>query len=300
LSRIRTVKPELFLDEELGALTGDHALLFIGLWTLADKEGRLEDRPARIKASLFPYRPVDVDQMLNALAAINKLVRYDADGQRYIAIPGFTKHQRPHPKEVASVIPAPPTVSREKTFLAVKSREVAGNSPGRGGGASVGREGKGREGVSFMEAESPASQTAAAEPPQPKVRKPSDAEVFWDWADTERTKSHPAAIRESKPAPQKLNAWYKDAAKEVGESILRGAYAAFLTDSYATTTASPVCPFGLFMSQWTRFADIARKKSNPVAPDVTKGVARAEHQVHAPAGQYLTGKEAWAVIKGGG
>ena len=27
----------------------------MGLWTQADREGRLEDRPMRLKASLFPY-----------------------------------------------------------------------------------------------------------------------------------------------------------------------------------------------------------------------------------------------------
>jgi hypothetical protein len=30
-------------------------LLFTGLWCLADREGRLEDRPAEIKAEIFSY-----------------------------------------------------------------------------------------------------------------------------------------------------------------------------------------------------------------------------------------------------
>jgi len=30
-------------------------LLYPGLWMLADREGRLEDRPLRIKAEILPY-----------------------------------------------------------------------------------------------------------------------------------------------------------------------------------------------------------------------------------------------------
>ena len=36
-------------------------LLFVGLWTIADRNGRLEDRPKRIRAELFPYDEIDAD-----------------------------------------------------------------------------------------------------------------------------------------------------------------------------------------------------------------------------------------------
>lgn len=140
MGRIRTIKPELFLDEELGVLTGDHLALFAGLLTLADKQGRLEDRPTRIKASLFPYRSVDVSVLLDDLERIGKVVRYDFDGGRYVAIWSFSKHQRPHPKEPDSLLPEPP--SREKTRQAVEKHGGPGSIPS----SPVGREGKGREG----------------------------------------------------------------------------------------------------------------------------------------------------------
>ena len=54
MSRIRSIKPEFFLDEELAELSPLTRLLFVGLWTLADCEGRLEDRPKRIRAQLHP------------------------------------------------------------------------------------------------------------------------------------------------------------------------------------------------------------------------------------------------------
>jgi hypothetical protein len=141
MARIRTVKPELFLDEELGTLSGDHLSLFVGLWTQADRDGRLEDRPTRLKAALFPYRDIDVERLLKDLEGIAKIRRYEAGGLRCIAIPGFQKHQRPHPKEPASTIPEPgkETASREKTRPAVERFSAIPSSP-------VGREGKGREG----------------------------------------------------------------------------------------------------------------------------------------------------------
>lgn len=137
MGRIRTVKPELFLDEELGVLSGDHVALFVGLLTLADKEGRLENRPVRIKAALFPYRAVDVVALIGDLEEIGKVGRYEIPGGEALVIWNFPKHQRCHPKEAASIIPPPP--SREISRRAGKGLACIPSSPG-------GREGKGREG----------------------------------------------------------------------------------------------------------------------------------------------------------
>jgi hypothetical protein len=82
-------------------------LCFAGLWTLADREGRLEDRPRRIKAALFPYDVLDVDDLLDRLAGKGFVLRYVADGVAYLAIPTFLAHQRPKTDETLSAIPAP-------------------------------------------------------------------------------------------------------------------------------------------------------------------------------------------------
>ena len=108
MSRIRYLKPGFFLDEDLAECQPLARLLFAGLWTIADREGRLEDRPKRIKAALFPYEGCDVGRMLSELAKRGSIVRYEVDEERYIAIPHWHRHQRPHPREAASLIPAPP------------------------------------------------------------------------------------------------------------------------------------------------------------------------------------------------
>lgn len=115
MARIRAIKPDFFLDESLAELPAMTRLLFIGLWTLADKDGLLEDRPKRIKASLLPYDATDVEPLLAALNAAGFVTRYEVDGVACIAIRNFAKHQRPHPKETSyGLPPCPSTASREK------------------------------------------------------------------------------------------------------------------------------------------------------------------------------------------
>ena len=105
--RARNIKPGFFKNDTLAELDFAGRLLFIGLWGIADRDGRLEDRPKKIKAEIFPYDDVDVDSFLGELAKRNFIIRYEADGGRYIQIVNFDKHQNPHPRETPSTIPAP-------------------------------------------------------------------------------------------------------------------------------------------------------------------------------------------------
>ena len=107
MARARNIKPGFFKNEVLAEMPMEARMLFIGLWTLADREGRLEDRPKRIKMELFPYDSFDVDPMLSRLQEDGFLTRYDVGGVRFIQIENFVKHQDPHYKEKASEIPPP-------------------------------------------------------------------------------------------------------------------------------------------------------------------------------------------------
>lgn len=106
--RARNIKPSLFKNEVLGQADPIHTLAFQGLWCLADREGRLEDRPLRIHAEIFPYRASTVSaQCLHFLEQNGFIHRYAVGGKRYIQIINFTKHQNCHVKEKPSDIPAP-------------------------------------------------------------------------------------------------------------------------------------------------------------------------------------------------
>ncbi len=107
MARARQLKPSFFTNEALSTLPTSARLLFSGLWTIADREGRLEDRPSRIKVELLPYDRVKVDVLLQKLHEAGFIARYESGENKYIQIVNFTKHQHVHPNEAASTIPEP-------------------------------------------------------------------------------------------------------------------------------------------------------------------------------------------------
>lgn len=114
MARMRTLKPGLFKNDRLAELPIAARYVFAGLTTLADREGRLCDRPKWIHAELLPWdRDVDMDELLRLLADTKDvdgetfIIRYEAQGQRFIQITKFHLHQTPHVREAASVIPSP-------------------------------------------------------------------------------------------------------------------------------------------------------------------------------------------------
>jgi hypothetical protein len=111
MPRIRQIKPEFYLDDELAQCSRDARLLFPGLWILAHRAGRLENRPARIKAQIFPY-DCDIDaakitQLLGQLETRRFIFVYEVEGRSYIQIRTFEKHQHCHSNEVPSQLPGP-------------------------------------------------------------------------------------------------------------------------------------------------------------------------------------------------
>lgn len=107
MARIRSLKPDYFLDDKLAEQKPINRILFAGLWCLADREGRLEDNPKKIKVQVLPYDNHDVDKALDDLSTGGFIIRYQSDGKRYIEVVNFLKHQKPHHTEKPSIIPAP-------------------------------------------------------------------------------------------------------------------------------------------------------------------------------------------------
>ena len=125
--RARNLKPGFFRNEYLSNLDPLARLLFVGLWCLADREGRLEDRPGKIKIEVLPSDDCDVEQMLEDLARPQGpngerfIRRYLVEGKRCIQVLNFLRHQNPHIREAASLLPAPP--------VEVDATQRASNAP---------------------------------------------------------------------------------------------------------------------------------------------------------------------------
>jgi hypothetical protein len=102
----------LFKNELLGEADPIVTIVFCGLWCLADREGRLEDRPKRIKAEILPYREChDFNGYLTVLQQLGFIDRYEIKGLPIIQVINFEKHQSPHKTEKASELPENPNRS---------------------------------------------------------------------------------------------------------------------------------------------------------------------------------------------
>jgi len=102
MPRIRTLKPDLWADDKFGYLSYPLRLLWIGLLTQADDEGRLYYRPRIIRVAIFPYDDDLTDdrmeQMLEKLSDLQMILIYRNGRRRehrYIQIVNWSGTRSP-------------------------------------------------------------------------------------------------------------------------------------------------------------------------------------------------------------
>ena len=132
--KARGIKPGVFKNEALAEIAPPWGrVLFMGLWGLADREGRLLDRPGHIAVDIFPCDLANgrlsipqVEEMLIELAKGSDpfILRYAIGEQKIIQIVNFAKHQSPHNSEKASELPEYQGVTKNK-----RSKKLTGNPP---------------------------------------------------------------------------------------------------------------------------------------------------------------------------
>lgn len=107
MPRARNVKPAIMADDVLAGLGPFTRLLQVAyLPMLADREGRLEDRPKKIWGEAFPYdKELDVEKMLTELFDHGYIDRYSVGSKKYIQLLNFADTQNPHGTEKDSQIP---------------------------------------------------------------------------------------------------------------------------------------------------------------------------------------------------
>jgi hypothetical protein len=105
MARIRSIKPSIMDNEELARCTPLARVLYPYLWMLADREGRMEDRPGRIGKQALGFDRVDCAPLLDELQAAGFITRYEVDGLPILEVCNFLKHQRPHVTERDSTLP---------------------------------------------------------------------------------------------------------------------------------------------------------------------------------------------------
>lgn len=124
MARIRTIKPEFFMSEDIGELTVKTRLLYVALWCQADREGIGKFSPTALAAQCMPYEFSDFQACFTELQKNGHVVVYEAENKKYFYLPTFTEHQRPHHTEKESGFPE---FNRELTvnepFVNRKERE---------------------------------------------------------------------------------------------------------------------------------------------------------------------------------
>lgn len=107
MPRARNIKPGFFESEDPARVSLGARILWIAMWTLADRDGWLEERPVMFRKYAFGYDPFTVDQVaewLGELVTTELVVRHEIGGSMFLEIPNFGRHQKPHPKEPPSGI----------------------------------------------------------------------------------------------------------------------------------------------------------------------------------------------------
>lgn len=140
MARIRTIKPTFFTSEDVAVLSRGARLTWIGLWTYVDDAARGKMNIRLIKAALYP---LDDDITLDVLAAEideliawGRLIRYEVDGQSYIAVHGW-EHQRIN-RPTDSVLPPPPERSTTAHAPLTEDSPPEGKGKeGKGGGGDA-------------------------------------------------------------------------------------------------------------------------------------------------------------------
>jgi hypothetical protein len=133
MARIRSIKPTFFRSRSVKMLSDKAKLVWIGLWNLADDEGRLVDELGILTGDLWALAVTDakLDRALDELHRHGRIVRYEVAGQAYIQVTGW-EHQRIN-RATPSPIP----------HFSLSDNSVSAHAPLTAGKEGIGRDKEG-------------------------------------------------------------------------------------------------------------------------------------------------------------
>lgn len=147
--RYRSLKPTVWQVESVGEVSLAARLLYVGLITQADDEGRQSAHPALIASRVYPYDGAasleQIPAWLGELQAAHLIRLYEADGRAYLLVEDWSELQR-IPKPSASRIPAPPATPQNVPESSTKAPERSSAAPSPVENVPPVVEGKVREG----------------------------------------------------------------------------------------------------------------------------------------------------------
>jgi hypothetical protein len=122
MARKRMIDPSIWTDEGMAELTPRQQLMYIGMFSIADDDGRLKGSASALALALptvclgVSKREIEAD-ICAVVAQMGQLDRYEVDGSQYLEFTNFRKWQvinkptdsklPPNPKSVRSPAPLP-------------------------------------------------------------------------------------------------------------------------------------------------------------------------------------------------
>lgn len=110
MARKRMIDPSIWQSEDFSKLSYFSRLVFIGLFSNADDEGRGRANPAFLKSAIFPYddglRVADIEKSLNEIAAHMSTTFYTHDEKEYYTFDHWADWQKID-RATQSKFPAP-------------------------------------------------------------------------------------------------------------------------------------------------------------------------------------------------
>lgn len=142
MSRIRTIKPEFWVSEQISNCSRDSRLLFIGLWNFSDDNGIHPASILKLKNEIFPADNISLKEMqklIDELVKNNLLIAYTIENKMYWKVTGWNAHQVIHKPTFKYPEPSIEALNKDNSY------NFRGN-PRKSAKVVCGMEGNGMEG----------------------------------------------------------------------------------------------------------------------------------------------------------
>ncbi len=131
--RIRTIKPEFWESENLGNVSREARLLFIGLFSSCDDHGRTRANSRILASRLFPYDDDAIKLLpkwLKELEQKGSVRVYVVGGETYLDIPKWLSHQKidkPSASKLPEFVSDSPVPREDSRKIALEQGSGNGN-----------------------------------------------------------------------------------------------------------------------------------------------------------------------------
>jgi len=133
MARKRMIDPGLWTDTGFMALCPRGRLLWIGLVSQADDEGRGHGAAVSLKAAIFPgdadVSAADVDELRRSVAATMRVTFYAVDGHEYYQLTKWASHQSINHASKSTIPPMEGALQEDSRRTPVVLREGSRKAP---------------------------------------------------------------------------------------------------------------------------------------------------------------------------